>query len=103
MKEIVGIRFKKTGKIYFFNPNGFELLKNQYAVVETSRGIELGEVVVANRKVNDEKIVAPLKDVIRVATAEDVKIETIADQVYTGKALKPEVVVTNGETVLVKD
>ncbi len=73
MKEIVGIRFKKTGKIYFFNPNGFELLKNQYAVVETSRGIELGEVVVANRKVNDEKIVAPLKDVIRVATAEDVK------------------------------
>ena len=86
MKEIVGIRFKKTGKIYFFNPNGFELLKNQYAVVETSRGIELGEVVVANRKVNDEKIVAPLKDVIRVATAEDVKVyeenEKKAEEAY---------------------
>ena len=86
MKEIVGIRFKKTGKIYFFNPNGFTLLKNQYAVVETSRGIELGEVVVANRKVNDEKIMAPLKDVIRVATAEDVKIyeenEKKAEEAY---------------------
>ncbi len=74
MKEIVGVRFKKTGKIYFFNPNGFTLSKNQYAVVETARGIELGEVVVANQKVDDQKIVAPLKDVIRVATKEDIKI-----------------------------
>ena len=73
MKEIVGIRFKKTGKIYFFNPNGHTLSKNEYAVVETARGIELGEVVVANRKVDDAKIVAPLKDVIRVATKEDMK------------------------------
>ena len=74
MKEIVGVRFKKTGKIYFFNPNGMKLERGKYAVVETSRGIEIGEVVVENRFVDDSKIVASLKDVIRVATEEDVQV-----------------------------
>ena len=74
MKEIVGVRFKKTGKIYFFNPNGIKLERGKYAVVETSRGIEIGEVVVDNRMVDDSKIVASLKDVIRVATDEDVTL-----------------------------
>ena len=76
MKEIVGIRFKKLGKIYFFNPNDIKLEKGQSAIVETARGLELGEVAVANRMVDDSKIVAPLKDVVRVATEEDVKLFT---------------------------
>ena len=71
MKKIVGIRFKKLGKIYFFNPNDIEFEKGQCAIVETARGVELGEVAVANRMVDDSKIVAPLKDVVRVATEED--------------------------------
>lgn len=86
MKEIVGIRFKKLGKIYFFNPNNIKLEKGQNAIVETARGMELGEVFVANRMVDDEKIVAPLKDVIRVATEEDVRIfkenEIKAEEAY---------------------
>ena len=73
MKKIVGIRFKKLGKIYFFNPNDIELEKGQSAIVETARGMELGEVAVSNRMVDDSKVVAPLKDVIRVATEEDIK------------------------------
>ncbi len=74
MKEIVGVRFKKLGKIYFFNPNNIKFEKNQNVIVETARGIELGEVAVANKMIEDSKIVAPLKDVIRVATDEDKKI-----------------------------
>lgn len=74
MKEIVGIRFKKLGKIYFFNPNDIKFEKGQSAIVETARGMELGEVAISNRAIDDSKIVAPLKDVIRVATEEDKRI-----------------------------
>lgn len=74
MQEIVGIKFKKIGKIYFFDSNGIKLKKGQSAIVETARGIELGEVAVENRGVDENKIVAPLKPVIRVATEEDEKI-----------------------------
>ncbi len=87
MKEIVGIRFKKLGKIYFFNPNQIKFEKGQSAIVETARGMELGEVAVANQMVDDTKIVAPLKDVIRLATEEDLKIfeenEKKAAEAYT--------------------
>ena len=71
MKEIVGVKFKKLGKIYFFNPNGIEVEKGQNVIVETARGIEYGEVAIRNQKIDDEKIVAPLKDVVRIATPED--------------------------------
>jgi len=73
MVEVVGVRFKSVGKIYFFDPGGLEINKGAHVIVETARGIEYGEVVVPNRKVNDEDIVAPLKKVIRVATKEDAK------------------------------
>ena len=86
MKEIVGIRFKKLGKIYFFNPNDIKLEKGKSAIDETARGMELGEVVVSNRLVDDSKIVAPLKDVIRIATEEDIDIykenERKAEEAY---------------------
>lgn len=71
MQEIVGVKFKKLGKVYFFNPNGLVLEKGQNVIVETARGIEYGEVATPNSFVTEEKIVAPLKDVIRVATEED--------------------------------
>lgn len=73
MKKIVGIKFKKLGKIYFFNPCDIEFEKGQSAIVETARGVELGEVAIANRIIDDSKIIAPLKDVIRLATEEDIK------------------------------
>jgi cell fate regulator YaaT (PSP1 superfamily) len=71
VQEIVGVRFKKLGKIYFFDPNGFKLDKGRNAIVETARGLELGEVVVSNRMIDEDKIVASLKKVIRPATKED--------------------------------
>ena len=73
MQEIVGIRFKKIGKIYFFDAQGIKLKKGENAIVETARGIELGEVAIENRNIDENKIVAPLKPVIRVATKDDEK------------------------------
>ncbi|MBQ9279769.1 MAG: stage 0 sporulation family protein [Clostridia bacterium] len=73
MQEIVGVKFKKLGKIYFFNPNGLSFQKGQNVIVETARGIEYGEVAIVNGKVSEERIVAPLKNVIRIATEEDTK------------------------------
>lgn len=71
MVTIVGIRFKKAGKIYYFNPSEIDIQKNDCVIVETARGVELGEVVVGPREVAEEDIVAPLKDVIRKTTEED--------------------------------
>ncbi len=73
MQEIVGIKFKKIGKVYFFNPNGLQLTKGQGVIVETARGLEYGEICIANKNMDDDKIVMPLKDVIRIATEEDKK------------------------------
>lgn len=72
MVKVVGVRFKKAGKIYFFDPDELDIVANSHVIVETVRGIEFGEVVVPNREVPDEQIVAPLKKVIRVATEEDI-------------------------------
>ena len=74
MKKIVGIRFKKQGKIYFFNPNNIKLEKGESAIVETARGLELGEVAVANKNISEDKLVAALKKVVRIATPDDEKI-----------------------------
>lgn len=73
MKKIVGVRFKKLGKIYFFNPERLYIKKGDMVVVETSQGEELGEVMIPNRMVEDEKIIAPLKKVVRIATKKDIK------------------------------
>ena len=74
MTKVIGVRFRTAGKIYFFDANGIKLKKGESAIVETARGVELGEVAVENRSVEESKIVAPLKPVIRVATEEDKKI-----------------------------
>lgn len=73
MKNIVGVRFKKLGKIYFFNPKGLYIKKGDFVIVETVQGEEYGEVLIANRHVEDEKILKPLKTVVRIATPKDKK------------------------------
>ena len=71
--EVVGIKFKESGKTYYFAPAGFSLHVGQHAVVKTSRGLEYGEVAVANTMVNESETVPPLRSVARVATPVDVK------------------------------
>lgn len=73
MAEIVGVRFKEVGKVYYFDPDGVSLKKGDRVIVETARGIECGEVAMDNRIVDDEEIVHPLKMIIREATEEDLK------------------------------
>lgn len=71
MTKIVGIRFKENGKTYYFDPHSLELKAGDYCVVETARGTECGEVVLAPRAVADDDVVQPLKPVLRVADAAD--------------------------------
>ena len=73
MKNIIGVRFKKLGKIYFFNPRNLKLEKGDKVIVETTQGEEYGEVVIPNRKIEEEKIMEQLKKVIRIATYKDNK------------------------------
>ena len=73
MKNIIGVRFKKLGKIYFFNPKRLRVRKGDKVIVETAQGEEYGEVMIPNRWVEDDKIVLPLKRVIRIANYRDHK------------------------------
>lgn len=71
MITVVGVRFKKAGKIYYFDPDEFDINKDDYVVVETARGVEFGHVIVGPKQVTEEEIVPPLKKVLRVAEEED--------------------------------
>ncbi len=73
MIEIIGVRFKDVGKVYYFSPDGKALSLGQRVIVETARGLECGEVVIPNREVEDEKIVQPLRSIIRIATNKDLE------------------------------
>lgn len=73
MKEIVGIRFKSVGKIYYFSPGDIKAQVGDHAIVETVRGVECGEVVIANRQIEDNVISSPLKPIIRLANEDDLK------------------------------
>lgn len=73
MTEIVGIRFKEVGKIYCFDPKGQTLTPGQFVIVETARGVECGQVATGNEMVSEDKIVAPLKPIVRIATEDDLK------------------------------
>lgn len=73
MKNIVGVRFKKSGKIYFFDPGNLKIEKDTYVIVETANGEAYGEAVIVNRLIPENKIVTPLKPVIRIATYKDIK------------------------------
>ncbi|MEG0615309.1 MAG: stage 0 sporulation family protein [Oscillospiraceae bacterium] len=71
MAEIIGVRFKSVGKIYYFSPAALQLELGNSVIVETARGVECGEVVMPNRSIGEEDIVSPLKSVIRIATEKD--------------------------------
>lgn len=74
MVTVVGIRFKKAGKIYYFDPSDLDISKDSSVIVETARGIEFGECVIGPKQINENEIVSPLKSVLRKATEEDIKI-----------------------------
>lgn len=71
MQTVVGIRFKRAGKIYYFDPGSLEVAKDDFAIVETARGLEYGEVVIGPRQVPETELVSPLKPVLRKATVQD--------------------------------
>ncbi|MBA7614079.1 hypothetical protein ES703_21340 [subsurface metagenome] len=73
MAEIAGIRFKRTGRVYYFDSAGIDLEVNDYVVVKTARGLELGEVVISPKQVLSSEVTKPLKQIVRKADAEDVK------------------------------
>ncbi len=75
MIKVIGVRFRTAGKIYFFDPGNNEINKGDHVIVETVRGVEYGHVVMGSRMVEEDKVIQPLKPVIRVATKEDDEIE----------------------------
>ena len=75
MIKVIGVRFREAGKVYYFDPGEFEIERGSHVIVETARGIEYGFVVLGNRMVEDDKVVQPLKPVLRPATPEDDEIE----------------------------
>ena len=75
MIKVIGVRFRKAGKIYFFAPGKLEIKRGDHVIVETARGVEFGNVVTGPKEVEEDKITQPLKSVIRVATEEDYRTE----------------------------
>ena len=71
MYDVVGIRFKKAGKIYYFDPNELIIQKGEFVIVETVRGVEFGKVVIGPKKVDENDVVLPLKKVLRIADHKD--------------------------------
>ncbi|MBU5266079.1 PSP1 domain-containing protein [Virgibacillus proomii] len=86
MIEVIGVRFKKAGKIYYFDPGGETISLDNYVIVETIRGIEFGKVVLTNKQVDEEDVVLPLKKVIRIATEKD-KLAVVENQERSQSAL----------------
>lgn len=72
MIKVIGVRFKKAGKIYYFSPAELQIKKGDYLIVETARGIEFGECVIGLKEIKEEEIVSPLKSVIRIADEKDI-------------------------------
>lgn len=71
MTKVIGVRFREAGKVYYFAPGDLDIKRDQHVIVETARGTEYGTVVLGVSEVEDEKVIQPLKTVIRVATKED--------------------------------
>ena len=71
MTKVIGVRFRKAGKVYFFSPGKFQIEQGSHVIVETARGVEYGWVVTGPKEVKDEEVVQPLKSVIRLATDQD--------------------------------
>lgn len=101
--DIVGIRFKKAGKIYYFSPENIKYELDQQVIVETARGIEMGIVSIENRSVEEENIVAPLKPVLRLANEEDLRIynenKVLAEK--AGNVFREKVLANGLEMILI--
>lgn len=87
MVTVIGVRFKKAGKIYYFDPDNIDTTDAKYVIVETARGIEFGSMVIKERNIPEDEVVAPLKKVLRVATDEDIKVHE-ENQEKKGDAFK---------------
>lgn len=87
MIKVIGVRFRTAGKIYFFDPLNFDVKRGDHVIVETARGIEYGTVVGDPKEVEDEKVVAPLKPVLRVANQRDIEQEA-ANKIKEKEAFK---------------
>ena len=86
MALVIGVRFKRMGKVYFFDPGEFAFTEGDGVIVETVRGVEYGDVVMLPKEISDAEVVAPLKPVIRVATEED-KRQVIENEEHEREAL----------------
>lgn len=73
MTEIIGVRFKNTGKVYYFSPEGEKFKVNDKVIVETSRGVECGDVVIENKEIDETKLSTPIKAIMRRVTHNDLK------------------------------
>ena len=73
MIKVIGVRFRGGGKVYYFDPNGVELKREDQVIVETVRGVEIGTVLLVNKEISDDEVPGPIKKIIRKATDEDVK------------------------------
>ena len=71
MTKVIGVRFRRAGKIYYFSPGKLKIDTGDHVIVETARGVEYGHVVIGTREVEDDRVVQPLKSVIRLSTPED--------------------------------
>ena len=71
--EVVGVRFRQVGKVYYFAPNGLKVTQEQQVIVETARGVEIGTATSSNMFVSNKDIVAPLRPILRIATKEDIR------------------------------
>lgn len=87
MVKVIGVRFRTAGKIYFFDPGQLSIKKGEHVIVETARGIEYGTVVGDPREVEEDKVIQPLKPVLRVATAKDGEQEA-ANKIKEKEAFK---------------
>ena len=87
MTEVVSVRFKNHGKVYYFAPDGLEIAIGENVVVETSKGLEYAIVVDPSREVPDEAIVQPLRNVIRIATEKD-EAAVAAGEARRGEAMR---------------
>ncbi len=97
MVKVVGIRFKPVGKIYYFNPDGTELSVGDGVIVETTRGVEYGTVVLSEKEIDEEKFNMPIKSILRKATEEDKKqVEENRTRTKEAKEICLEKIAANG-------
>ena len=75
MIKVIGVRFRKAGKVYFFDPAGMDIKTGDHVIVETARGVEFGHVVLGSREVDEKKVIQPLKPVLRMANKNDEETE----------------------------